>query len=77
MGLYGPCQVDVLGGLRRTQNIKQQELHVQKYQLFLHQDLPRLLSFVAQMHILSEDFLLASPILEKGKVPEVGTSRSE
>lgn len=26
MGLYGPGQVDVLGGLRRTQNIKQQEL---------------------------------------------------
>lgn len=70
----GPAKVDVLGGLRRTQKIKQQELSVQKYQLFLPQDLPRLLSFVAGIHILSEDFLLASPILEKGKVPEVGSS---
>lgn len=46
MGLYGPCQVDVLRGLRKTQNLKQQELSVQKYQLFLPQDLPRLLALL-------------------------------
>lgn len=50
MGLYGPCQVDVLGGLRRTQNIKQQELGVKKYQLFLPQDLPRLLALLGDKY---------------------------
>lgn len=47
---------------------------MQKYQLFLPQDLPRLLALMGGVHILRQDFLLASPILEKGKVPEVGTS---
>lgn len=45
-------QVDVLG----MQNIKPLEWSVNKHQLFLPQDLPRLLSFSWGMHTLSEDF---------------------
>lgn len=55
-------------------NIKQLEWSVHKYQLFLPQDLPRLLSFFWGKHVLSEDFLLTPPILEKGKVLEFGTN---